>query len=438
MNRVSICLYFLLLLGTACGNSPDLVEPTSTLPLPTSSPTNEFMTSPSPTLSQPSVILTGETSTNTPPPVPTSTLPESISTPVQFPNPAAYEWRLISSDLTMTIGLANAGDSSGRLFVVEQPGVIRIIQDGGLLPGPFLDISEQVGCCGERGLLGLAFHPDFGINGYFYVNYTDLNGNTIIARYQVSENPNLADPVTQEVLLGVAQPFPNHNGGGLAFGHDGYLYIGMGDGGSGGDPLGNAQNLDVWLGKLLRLDIDHGDPYAIPSDNPYAQGGGAPEVWASGLRNPWRFSFDRLTGDLYIGDVGQGSWEEIDYYPAGGPGGVNFGWNYREGAHTYAESLPVGDLVLTDPVVEYGHDQGVSVVGGIVYRGEKIPELQGIYFYGDYGSGFVWGLYQTADSSWENALLFQTGANITSFGEDESGEIYFVDHGGSLFRLEKK
>jgi glucose/arabinose dehydrogenase len=414
-----------------------MVIPTSTRPLPTSSPTKVFITSPSPTLSQPSVTLTGETLTNAPPPAPTPTLPEIISTPVQFPNPATYEWRLISNGLTMPIGLANAGDGSGRLFVLEQPGMIRIIQDGELFPDPFLDLNGQVGCCGERGLLGLAFHPDYKSNGYFYVNYTDLNGNTKIARFQVSENSNLADPVTQEVLLGVMQPFPNHNGGGLAFGLDGYLYIGLGDGGSGGDPLGNAQNLDVWLGKLLRLDIDHGDPYTIPADNPYAQGGGAPEVWASGLRNPWRFSFDRLTGDLYIGDVGQGSWEEIDYYPAGGPGGVNFGWNYREGAHTSVASSPLDDLVLTDPVTEYGHDQGVSVVGGIVYRGEKFPELQGIYFYGDYGSGNVWGLYQTVDASWENALLFQTGTNITSFGEDESGEIYFVDHRGSLFRLEK-
>ena len=232
----------------------------------------------------------------------------------------------------------------------------------------------------------------------------------------------------------MAQPYVNHNGGTVAFGPEGYLYLGLEDGGSGGDPLGNAQNLDSLLGKLLRLDVDGGEPYIIPPDNPYAQGGGAPEVWASGLRNPWRFSFDRLTGDLFIGDVGQNSWEEIDFHPAGAPGGANFGWNYREGAHPYQGSSP-SDPLLIDPIAEYGRDQGLSVIGGMVYRGEQLPEWRGIYLYGDYGSGLIWGLFREAEGSWRNAVLFETGSSITSFGEDESGEIFYVDLAGNLFQL---
>ncbi|UCF28932.1 MAG: PQQ-dependent sugar dehydrogenase, partial [Chloroflexota bacterium] len=280
-----------------------------------------------------------------------------------------------------------------------------------------------------------AFHPQYSENGYFLVNYTDLNGDTVIARFQVTEQIDQADPDSEVKLLVVEQPYPNHNGGGLAFGPDGYLYIGLGDGGSGGDPLGNAQNRDVLLGKLLRLDVDQSDPYAIPSDNPYAQGGGAPEVWAYGLRNPWRFSFDRLTGDLLLGDVGQGSWEEIDYLPAGDPGGVNFGWNYREGAQPYSSSTAPQEIELTEPVAVYGRDQGYSVTGGVVYRGVQLPDWQGIYFFGDYGSGLIWGLLRTEDGSWQNRVLFETGASITSFGEDESGEVYFVSYQGGIYQL---
>jgi glucose/arabinose dehydrogenase len=286
--------------------------------------------------------------------------------------------------------------------------------------------------------LGLAFHPEYNLNGYFFVNYTDMNGDTIISRFQVSDEVDQANPSSETILLIVEQPFSNHNGGSLAFGPDGYLYVGLGDGGSGGDPLGNAQNNDVLLGKLLRLDVDQGDFYANPPDNPFVSSGGAPEVWVSGLRNPWRFSFDRLTGDLYIGDVGQGSWEEVDFLPAGKSGEVNFGWNYKEGTHPYSDArLPEG-TTLTDPVVEYGRDQGYSVIGGIVYRGDQLPEWQGIYFYGDYGSGFIWGLMRDAASSWINALLFQTDSRITSFGEDENGEIYYVSYEGSLFKFVNK
>ena len=395
-----------------------------TLPLPTSIWTLE-----------PAASLTAEPATVSPTLPSTPTLSDSLSNPAQFPNPDIYEWRLILSGLARPIGLTNAGDGSGRLFVVEQSGVIRVIRDNDLLPEPFLDISGQVSCCGERGLLGLAFHPEYNHNGHFFVNYTDINNDTVIARFHVSDEVDQANPSSEVKLLIAEQPFNNHNGGSLAFGPDGYLYVGLGDGGSGGDPLGNAQNNDVLLGKLLRLDVDRGDLYAIPPDNPFVNGGGAPEVWVSGLRNPWRFSFDRLTGDLYIGDVGQGSWEEIDFLPAGNSGGVNFGWNYMEGTHHYSASQLLEETALTDPVAEYGRDHGYSVIGGVVYRGDQFPDWQGIYLYGDYGSGFIWGIMRDTDGSWQNALLFQTNTRITSYGEDESREIYYVSYEGDLYKF---
>jgi glucose/arabinose dehydrogenase len=361
-----------------------------------------------------------------------------------FPDPVGYSWQAVVGELNRPVGLANAGDGTGRLFVVEQAGQIRIVLGRALLPQPFLDLSGQVSCCGERGLLGLAFHPRYAQNGFFYVNYTDLNGDTVIARFQVSAEPDQAEPKSEVRLLTVVQPYPNHNGGVVAFGPDGYLYLGLGDGGSGGDPHGNGQSLDTLLGKVLRLDVDtpdasRGVPYSIPVDNPFAAGresarGGLPEIWVFGLRNPWRFSFDRLTGDLFIGDVGQNQWEEINYLPAGSPGAANFGWNYREGAHPYAGPPPVG-VHLIDPIAEYDHSQGISVTGGVVYRGMELPEWRGVYLYGDYGSGKIWGLLPVGDGSWRTRLLFESGFNITSFGEDEAGEVYLVDHSGGLYRL---
>jgi glucose/arabinose dehydrogenase len=438
-----ICYSLLALVGTACGGSFIETPQTSTQSNPTHFPSIGSTRTGLPTLPQltsvwtlePAASLTPEPATVSPTLPSTPTLSDSVSNPTQFPNPDTYEWQLILSGLARPIGLTNAGDGSGRLFVIEQSGVIRVIRDNDLLPEPFLDISGQVSCCGERGLLGLAFHPEYNHNGYFFVNYTDINNDTVIARFQVSDEVDQANLSSEVKLLIAEQPFNNHNGGSLAFGPDGYLYVGLGDGGSGGDPLGNAQNTDVLLGKLLRLDVDRGDLYAIPPDNPFANGGGAPEVWVSGLRNPWRFSFDRLTGDLYIGDVGQGSWEEIDFLPAGNSGRVNFGWNYMEGAHPYSTSLPPGDTTFTDPVAEYGRDQGISVIGGLVYRGDQLPDWQGIYLYGDYGSGFIWGLLRDVDGSWQNALLFQTDTRITSYGEDEDGEVYYVSYEGGLYRF---
>jgi len=233
------------------------------------------------------------------------------------------------------------------------------------------------------------------------------------------------------VLLHIEQPYANHNGGGLAFGPDGYLYIATGDGGSAGDPEGNGQRLDTLLGKLLRLDVDSAEPYAIPPDNPFRDGT-RPEIWAYGLRNPWRFAFDRLTGDLYIGDVGQGDWEEIDFQPAGAPGGINYGWNLREGVHPYTSDATAG---LTDPVAEYSHASGCSVTGGVVVRSPSLPEWTGVYLYGDYCSGRIWGMVRDERGMWQNAALFETGLRISSFGVDAEAEVYLLDHGGSLYRL---
>jgi glucose/arabinose dehydrogenase len=373
---------------------------------------------------------------------PTASVSEATGTPEQasvatFPDPGNYQWSQVASGLQLPVDIQNADDGSGRLFIVEKPGRIRILQNGQLLPTPFLDISSEVRSSGsEQGLLGLAFHPDCAQNGLFFVNYIDLDGNTVIARFQVSaQNPNQADPSSEAHLIQVKQPFANHNGGGMVFGPDGYLYLGLGDGGSGGDPLGNAQSTNTLLGKLLRIDVDHGDLYAIPPDNPFANGGGSGEIWAFGLRNPWRFSFDHTTGDLYIGDVGQSSWEEIDFLPAGSLGGTNFGWNYREGLHAYQDQLPAG-VKPVDPVVEYGHDQGCAVTGGVVYRGQELPAWRGIYLYSDYCSGLVWGLLNV-DGHWQTQLLFRTGLNVSSFGQDQSGEVYLADYGGgAIYRLQ--
>jgi glucose/arabinose dehydrogenase len=297
------------------------------------------------------------------------------------------------------------------------------------LDTPYLDITDRVGSGGnEQGLLGLAFHPNYQVNGLFFVNYTDKNGNTVIARYRVTGDPNVADPTGEMALLRVTQPFQNHNGGVLAFGPDGYLYAGLGDGGSAGDPQGNAQSLSTWLGKILRLDVDSAEPYAIPPDNPFGN-----EIWAYGLRNPWRMSFDRQTGDLYIGDVGQNQWEEIDFVSAGTPGGMNFGWNYMEGTHPYEGTPPQGTQ-LVPPVAEYSHSEGgCSVTGGYVYRG-AMPEWNGIYLYADYCSGIVWGLIHS-NSDWQDQVLYSGVGRITSFGQDEAGEIYLILDSGQILRL---
>lgn len=408
--------------------------------IPTSIPTQGlFIRVPSPTIASPATPV--PTIRPTQPVTATVTLPTATPFPTtvsELPDPSGYSWQIVISGLDNPEGLVNAGDGSGRLFIVEQTGLIRILKDGALFPTPFLDLTQKVICCGERGLLGLAFHPNYVENGYFYVDYTEeVNAKlyTMIARYSVSaSDPNQADPGSEMPMLHILQPFKNHNGGELQFGPEGYLYIGMGDGGSAGDPDGNGQNLQTLLGKILRIDVDHNEPYAIPPENPYANGGGLWEIWAYGFRNPWRFSFDKLTGDLYIGDVGQDAWEEIDYLPADSPGGENFGWNFYEGNHPYRGSPPLGAGFVT-PVAEYGHELGISVTGGFVYRGKNLPAWMGVYLYGDYGSGRVWGLLHLPDGNWQNSLMFDTDTNISSFGVDENGEIYLVDYSGNILML---
>ena len=339
---------------------------------------------------------------------------------------------------------APVGDEH-RLFVVLQNGLISIIKDGVLLSEPFLDIDAlvpDVSTYDERGLLGLAFHPDYPSNGTFYVNYIDENGNTVIARYAVSADPDLADPSSGLVILTVDQPYANHNGGTLAFSpRDGDLYVGMGDGGSEGDPQNRSQDPGTLLGKLLRLDVDAGTPYAIPDDNPFA-GDGLPldEIWASGLRNPYRFSFDRLTGDLYIADVGQSRWEEIDVQPAASPGGQNYGWRLMEGDECYNPPSGCNDGSLVLPVHVYGHDLGCSVTGGVVYRGSALPELQGLYFFADWCSARIWSLRWQAGAAedlqdWTERLAPGDGLaieSIAAIGEDGLGEIYIVDRSPNL------
>ncbi len=349
---------------------------------------------------------------------------------ISLPDPSAFVWNRLPGDFVRPVDVQDPGD--GRLFVVQQQGMILVYQDGAVSPEPFLDIRDRVGAvANEQGLLGLALHPHYASNGLFFVDYTDLNGDTVISRFQVSGDPNRADPAGETILIQFDQPYANHNGGGMVFGPDGYLYIGTGDGGSAGDPHGNAQRLDTFLGKILRIDVDHGDPYSIPPDNPFPS---RPEIWAYGLRNPWRFTFDPLTGDLYIADVGQNAWEEVNFQPAGAAGGANYGWNILEGAHPYAGGETLG---LTLPVAEYSHDLGCSISGGPVARDPSLPEWTGVYLYGDYCSGLIWGLVRDPSGAWQSAVLFETGFRISSFAQGRRGEIYLLDLSGGLYRLER-
>jgi glucose/arabinose dehydrogenase len=327
--------------------------------------------------------------------------------------------------------------SDSRLFIVEQPGRIRIIENGNLLSTPFLDLNGQISSGGERGLLGLAFHPSYDSNGYFFVYFTAPNGDITIKRYTVSASPNVADAGSGHLILTVDHASrSNHNGGMLAFGTDGKLYIGTGDGGGGGDPDQNGQDPATLLGKLLRLDVDAADPYAIPSDNPFVGVAGArEEVWAIGLRNPWRWAFDRTAGDLYIADVGQSAWEEVDVVPAA-TAGANYGWNVMEGLHCYAPSSGCNQSGITLPVLEYGHAEGCSITGGFVYRGAAMPSLQGTYFYADYCNGWVRSFrYANGAATEPQAWGFGNIGNILSFGQDAGGELYILSASGTVYRI---
>jgi glucose/arabinose dehydrogenase len=367
-------------------------------------------------------------------------VPENTALPVEptakaqeaivIPGPGTATWVLMAGDFRRPLAVTHAGD--GRLFVVEQEGLIWILENGVRLSEPFLDLRQQVNDrANEQGFLGLAFHPDYAQNGFFFVNFTGADGETRISRFSRSLDPNHADVDSESILLTIAQPYGNHNGGSIAFGPDGYLYIGTGDGGSGGDPLGNGQRLDTLLGKILRLDVDSVQPYAIPPDNPFMQGGGLPEIWAYGLRNPWRIAFDKQGGDLFIADVGQNQWEEINYQAADSIGGENYGWNLREGAHPYAG----GEAAWSDPIAEYDHGMGCSVTGGEVVRDPRLPLWSGLYLYGDYCTGRIWGLLSDGQR-WSNHLLYESNFTLSSFGQDSSGRIYLVDHRGGIYRLD--
>jgi glucose/arabinose dehydrogenase len=351
--------------------------------------------------------------------------------------PAAPGLALVTSALSRPVFVTAPAGDTARLFVVEQGGTIRVIRHDTLLATPFLDIGSRVACCGERGLLGLAFDPAYAANGRFYVDYTDTAGTTQVVRFTVSGDPDVADPGSASPVLSQAQPYPNHNGGMLAFGPDGFLYVGLGDGGSAGDPSGNGQNLTVLLGKILRLDVSGASGYAIPATNPFAgQPGARGEIWAYGLRNPWRFSFDRTTGELYIADVGQSASEEVDI-EAPGSGGNNYGWNLMEGAACYRPGCSPLGLVL--PVLTYDHGQGCSITGGYVYRGTRIPALTGTYLYADYCAGWVRSFRWTGGAAvaQQDEPDLVPGGTITSFGEDARGELYITTYTapGSLYRI---
>jgi len=370
---------------------------------------------------------------------------------------------VISGGLRHPVYVTHAGDGSGRLFIVEQPGRIRIVQpvasprgeQGRMLEAPFLDLTDLVRYGGEQGLLGLAFHPSYKANGRFVVNYTRRpDGATVVAEFRVSAQPNVARTAEKQLLV-IPQPYANHNGGMVEFGPDGFLYIALGDGGSGGDPGNRGQNTNELLGKLLRIDVDRGAPasppasrpesrgtpggapYGIPKDNPFAADsgpvrrslgeGGRPEIFAYGLRNPWRFSFDRQTGELWAADVGQNEWEEIDIIKRGG----NYGWRTMEGAHCFLPRERCSQKGLMPPVAEYAHEKGrCSITGGYVYRGARLPALQGAYLYGDYCSGEIFSLTNGAQRT-----LLATGLQIASFGQDQAGELYVVGHGGTVHRI---
>jgi uncharacterized repeat protein (TIGR01451 family) len=364
------------------------------------------------------------------------------------PNFAVTVSAVVTRGLTNPVDIVHAGDGSGRLFVVEQRGYIRVVKNGVLSNTPYLTLTGKVSCCGERGLLSIAFDPAYNSNGTFYVYYTAQNGDVTIERY-VAANPasDVANISSSKIILSVAHPDTNHNGGQLQFGPDGYLYAGLGDGGGAGDQhgtIGNGQDPTELLGKILRLNVQGVPTYTIPASNPFAQTAGyRPEIWALGLRNPWRFSFDRGTGDLYIGDVGQDCFEEIDYQPAASPGGENYGWRVMEGFHQFDPAdmsncnqpliTPAG---ITRPIAEYQHPSGEAVTGGYVYRGQAYPWLSGWYFYGDYQTGLMWVTKQTQPGVWSGAQILPSGLTISSFGEDELGEMYVTDYArGRIYKI---
>ena len=323
-----------------------------------------------------------------------------------------------------------------RLFVVEQAGRIRVVKNGVVSPKAFLDITSRVRSGGEQGLLSMAFHPNYRSNGYFYVDFTDKHGDTHVERFKVSAKPDVADSASSLLILKIDQPYANHNGGLVMFGPDGMLYIGMGDGGSAGDPRGNGQNKNALLGKILRVNVSSADPYTIPAGNPFASGEGKPEIWATGMRNPWRFAFDRTAGLLYIADVGQNEIEEVDVMPAS-RAGANYGWNIMEGDACYRASSGCNKSGIVMPVLTYKHiANACSITGGVVYRGHQVPSIVGHYFYADYCAGWVRSFKYVGGAVTDRIeWAIPDVGHIVSFGEDSAGEIYIVAENGKIWRI---
>ena len=419
----------LLLKDTATPSETALASPANTVFSPTLAPAtlSAAPQEPSPAPSAtPSPTLTPQpTSTPTETPIPSSPVGSISLAPV------------LEGVFTRPLYLTHAGDD--RLFIVEEAGLIRIISDGKLLDEPYLDIRDRVNSVAlERGLLGLAFPPDYGENGFFYVNYSNSEGDTHISRFSVDPtDADRADPTSEQLLLLIDQPLENHNGGQVAFGPDGFLYVGVGDGGGANDTLLNGQNPTTLLGTILRLDVDSADQtnYA-PETNPFVSIPDRPdEIWAWGLRNPWRFSFDRVKGDLFIADVGQNLWEEVHFQPSDSPGGENYGWNILEGSHCFqSESCDSNGLEF--PIFEYAHLEGCSITGGYMYRGSQFPGLYGNYFAGDYCQGKIWRLFRQESGEWLAEMVLDSDYVISSFGEDAKGELYVLDHvGGSVFQI---
>ena len=374
----------------------------------------------------------GSGDATSPSPVPTPSAATCSATPVS--GQPLLRAELVASSFARPLDLQTPGDRS-RLFVVEQGGRIRILRGRTVVPTPYLDITDRVSLGIEKGLLGLAFHPRFAENGRFFVNYTDAGDTTHIVEFRAGAGAETVDPSTERTLLEIEQPFDGHKAGQLAFGSDGYLYISLGDGGSDGDPFGNGQNLGALLGKILRIDVDRGQPYAVPPDNPFvARPGARPEIWAYGFRNPWRFAFDRVTGDLFIGDVGQSRFEEINVERAPRRGGQNYGWNLTEGNSCY-KATSCSREGITFPMIEYNHFEGCSVTGGVVYRGCRMPGHAGTYFYGDFCTGFISSI--RLDSGEQRDWTSQLGQRrlLTSFGVDADGEIYMLELGGDIYQI---
>jgi glucose/arabinose dehydrogenase len=424
IRSAGIALLIVTVLIAACASPAPSTQP------PARSPAASATTVP--LTSAPSVVPTA----SSPSALPSAALGGSFD-----PTGQTVETEVVVAGLEAPVDVANAGDGSGRLFVVEQAGRIRVIKDRTALAEPFLDITDRIASGGERGLLGLAFHPDYPADPRFFVDYTDRDGNTVISQFQVSPtDPNLADQDSETILLHIDQPFANHNGGAVVFGPDGMLYIGMGDGGSAGDPQGNGQRLDTLLAKVLRIDVNvqrgNAIPYLIPPDNPFVANAQAqPEIWLTGLRNPWRMRFDRATGDLWIGDVGQNAWEEIDVARAG-TSGQNYGWNRMEGFHCYQPATACDQTGLTMPVAEYGHGDGCAVIGGVVVRDPRQGRLDGGYLFGDACSDNLWLMSPAGDARREPTIVARLGRTLSSIGEGEDGTVYATSLSpGELLRL---